>query len=223
MSYSVARDAHFSNAERDACGIGFVADARGRPSRAVVQAALDGLACVVHRGAVAADSLTADGSGVLLAIPESIFGPDRGVAALFVRGQDPRAEFEALAALEGIRVVEWRTPPTDEILPRPAGGRVTPAARACGPRGQRAQPPRACRVPTSATRRPIAARHLRRQLLVPHHRLQGPGLGGPPGRLLPRPRRTTSSRRSSSSTNASAPTRSDVGAGPAVPHALPQR
>ena len=52
--------------ELDACGIGFVADAQGRPSRAIVAAALRGLACVKHRGAVAADARTADGSGLLV-------------------------------------------------------------------------------------------------------------------------------------------------------------
>ena len=39
--------------ELDACGIGFVADAHGRPSRAIVAGALTGLANVKHRGAVA--------------------------------------------------------------------------------------------------------------------------------------------------------------------------
>ena len=42
--------------ERDACGIGFVADARGRASRAIVDAALDALCRVKHRGAVAAET-----------------------------------------------------------------------------------------------------------------------------------------------------------------------
>ncbi|HET9443605.1 MAG TPA: hypothetical protein VFO65_09790, partial [Acidimicrobiales bacterium] len=72
--------------DRDACGIGFVADAAGRSTRAIVTAALRGLACVKHRGAVAADSKTGDGSGVLVPIPHAIFGPDRGVVMLFVRG-----------------------------------------------------------------------------------------------------------------------------------------
>jgi glutamate synthase (ferredoxin) len=100
--------------ERDACGIGFVADATGTPSRAVVQSALDGLACMTHRGAVAADAKSADGAGVLLPIPAPIFGTDHGVANLFVRGGDPRAAVDAAAAAEGIAVVEWRTPPTDD-------------------------------------------------------------------------------------------------------------
>src|SRR3954469_2061005 len=100
--------------ELDACGIGFVADAQGRSSRAIVDAALGGLACVKHRGALAADARTADGSGVLLPIPASIFGEDHGLAMLFVRGDDPKAQVEAAAQAEGIEVVEWRTPPTDD-------------------------------------------------------------------------------------------------------------
>ena len=88
--------------ERDACGIGFVADAEGRSSRAIVEAALSGLACVTHRGALAADARTADGSGLLLPIPRSIFGTGpgdspHGVAALFVRGDDPRTALEEAA------------------------------------------------------------------------------------------------------------------------------
>ena len=105
--------------ERDACGIGFVADAGGHPSRAVVESALAGLACVTHRGALAADARTADGSGLLLPIPSPIFGtgPDgspHGVAMLFVRGDDPRSAVEEAAEAEGIRVVAWRVPPTDD-------------------------------------------------------------------------------------------------------------
>ncbi|HMC43493.1 MAG TPA: hypothetical protein VKI20_10830, partial [Acidimicrobiales bacterium] len=105
--------------ERDACGIGFVADAKGRSSRAIVDAALSGLACVTHRGALAADSRTADGSGLLLPIPAAIFGtgPDgspRGVAVLFIRGEDPRPAVEEAAEAEGLGVVDWRVPPTDE-------------------------------------------------------------------------------------------------------------
>jgi glutamate synthase domain-containing protein 2/glutamate synthase domain-containing protein 1/glutamate synthase domain-containing protein 3 len=100
--------------DRDACGIGFVADAGGRASRQVVAAALQGLACVKHRGAVAADARSADGAGVLLPIPPAIFGAGLGVASFFVRGADPRPAVEAAAAEEGIEVVDWRVPPTDD-------------------------------------------------------------------------------------------------------------
>ena len=100
--------------ELDACGIGFVADASGRPSRSIVEAALAGLACVKHRGAVASDARSADGSGVLVPIPAAIFGEDHGVATLFVRGDDPRREVEEAAGAEEITIVDWRTPATDD-------------------------------------------------------------------------------------------------------------
>ena len=100
--------------ELDACGIGFVADAHGRPSRQIVTAALDGLANVKHRGAVAADARTSDGTGLLTTIPSAIFGEGVGVVGLFVRGADPRAAVETAAIAEGLEVVGWRTPPTDE-------------------------------------------------------------------------------------------------------------
>jgi glutamate synthase domain-containing protein 2/glutamate synthase domain-containing protein 1/glutamate synthase domain-containing protein 3 len=100
--------------EIDACGIGFVADAQGRPSRSIIEAALRGLACVKHRGAVAADARTADGSGLLVPIPPAIFGERTGVATLFVRGEEPRAAVEAAAAAEGLAIIGWRVPPTDD-------------------------------------------------------------------------------------------------------------
>ncbi|MCU1462089.1 MAG: glutamate synthase [nadph] large chain precursor [Acidimicrobiales bacterium] len=100
--------------ELDSCGIGFVADARGRPSRAIVTAALDGLACVKHRGALAADARTGDGAGVLIPIPAAIFGEGNGVLTLFARGADPRATVEAVAKEEGIEILDWRDVPVDD-------------------------------------------------------------------------------------------------------------
>src|SRR4051794_33944279 len=55
--------------DRDACGIGLVADAEGRASRALLDSALVGLACVRHRGAIAADGVSGDGAGILVPIP----------------------------------------------------------------------------------------------------------------------------------------------------------
>src|SRR5437867_950830 len=77
-------------AERDACGIGFIADSRGRSSRAVIAAALEALCRVKHRGATAADAKTGDGAGLLLPIPHRVIAPavadpERiGVAMVFV-------------------------------------------------------------------------------------------------------------------------------------------
>jgi len=108
-----------SRPELDSCGIGFVADSKGRASRHIVTAALGGLACVKHRGALAADARSSDGSGLLVPIPPAIFGTGgdgsaHGLAMLFVRGPDPREVLEEAAGIEGITVVDWRTPPTDD-------------------------------------------------------------------------------------------------------------
>ena len=100
--------------ELDACGIGFVAHAHGTASRSIVDSALGGLASVIHRGAIAADSRSADGAGVLLPIPRNLFPSDAGIAMLFVRGDDPRDELAAAAAAEGLEIIDWRTPPVDD-------------------------------------------------------------------------------------------------------------
>ncbi|HEV3474502.1 MAG TPA: hypothetical protein VG602_03970, partial [Actinomycetota bacterium] len=55
--------------ERDACGIGFVADVRGRASHALLETALEAFRRVRHRGAVASDARTGDGAGVLVPLP----------------------------------------------------------------------------------------------------------------------------------------------------------
>ena len=57
----------------DACGIGFVADSSGKRSHRVLQLAIEGLARLAHRGAVAADGLTSDGVGLLTQIPYPLF------------------------------------------------------------------------------------------------------------------------------------------------------
>ena len=59
--------------ERDACGIGFVANVEGKASRDIVETAIRSLCRVTHRGATAADAKTGDGAGLLLPIPEHFF------------------------------------------------------------------------------------------------------------------------------------------------------
>ena len=50
--------------EHDACGVGLVATLDGKPRREVVQAGIDALKAVWHRGAVDADGKTGDGAGI---------------------------------------------------------------------------------------------------------------------------------------------------------------
>jgi glutamate synthase domain-containing protein 2/glutamate synthase domain-containing protein 1 len=118
--------------ERDACGIGFVADLSGAPSRKIVDAALEGLAGVKHRGAVAADARSGDGSGLMLPLAHEFFAPfaDRevdpatlGVAMCFLDGREDaegdqarataKAAVEEALAASQLRLAGWREVPTD--------------------------------------------------------------------------------------------------------------
>ena len=100
--------------ELDACGIGFVADAAGTSARTIITAALEGLARVKHRGALAADARTSDGTGLLTPIPAGLFGDDTGVAVLLTRAELRRSVVEQAAEAEGLVVTGWRVPPTDD-------------------------------------------------------------------------------------------------------------
>jgi glutamate synthase (NADPH/NADH) large chain len=55
---------------KDNCGFGLVANIKNKPSRKVLNDAITALERMMHRGAVAADGKTGDGSGLLLAMPE---------------------------------------------------------------------------------------------------------------------------------------------------------
>ncbi|MCA3327115.1 MAG: glutamate synthase large subunit [Roseomonas sp.] len=74
--------AHLDLTEHDACGVGLVAALDGKPRRAVVQAGIDALRAVWHRGAVDADGKTGDGAGIHVEIPQDFF------AAVVERGGD---------------------------------------------------------------------------------------------------------------------------------------
>ena len=65
--------------EGDACGVGMVAATDGKPSRRVVQSAIDALRAVWHRGAVDADGKTGDGAGIHVDLPHRFF--DDAIAA----------------------------------------------------------------------------------------------------------------------------------------------
>jgi glutamate synthase (NADPH/NADH) large chain len=59
--------------EHDACGVGFIANVKGRKSNAIVAQGLQILVNLDHRGAVGADPLLGDGAGILIQIPDALF------------------------------------------------------------------------------------------------------------------------------------------------------
>ncbi len=124
--------------EHDACGIGFVAHIHGVRSRDVVEKSLELLRNLSHRSAVAADSCTGDGAGILLQVPHvflrracahvGIALPDAGsygVGMLFLPARRPtrlacERAVEKAVTEEGCSVLGWRDVPVDDsVLSRP--------------------------------------------------------------------------------------------------------
>src|SRR5438105_1134845 len=117
--------------DKASCGVGFIADIKGRKSHQIVQDALTILLNLEHRGAVGADPRAGDGAGILVQIPHRFFAkklaelghtcPPPGeyaVGALFMpRDNAVRQEIMNIyaheAAREGMRIIGWRDVPTD--------------------------------------------------------------------------------------------------------------
>jgi len=114
--------------EHDACGVGFVADIKGRKSHKIVEQGLEILERLVHRGAVGADPRAGDGAGILIQLPDAFFRavvdfdlPEYGAYAvghLFLPRDDAaRAEAETIVSrfieTEGQTVIGWRDVPVD--------------------------------------------------------------------------------------------------------------
>src|SRR2546430_13998372 len=60
--------------EHDACGVGFVAESRSGPSARIIPLALQALAGLTHRGAIAGDARTGDGAGIAIPLAQSLLG-----------------------------------------------------------------------------------------------------------------------------------------------------
>src|ERR1700694_442579 len=59
--------------EKDSCGVGFIADIKGRHSHQIVKDGLTILLNLEHRGAVGADPRAGDGAGILVQTPHKFF------------------------------------------------------------------------------------------------------------------------------------------------------
>src|SRR5947207_6930728 len=118
--------------EKDSCGVGFIADIKGRPSHQIVKDGLTILLNLEHRGAVGADPRAGDGAGILVQKPHKFFVkkakelgfslPERdqyAVGFLFMpHDAEWRAKihkiYEEQTALEGMKVLGWRDVPSDD-------------------------------------------------------------------------------------------------------------
>lgn len=59
--------------ERDACGVGFIAQINHNPSHNIISLALNALGCMEHRGGCSADNKSGDGAGITTQIPWKLF------------------------------------------------------------------------------------------------------------------------------------------------------
>ncbi|MGE5144800.1 MAG: glutamate synthase large subunit, partial [Acidobacteriota bacterium] len=76
--------------EKDACGVGLIAQASGAPSRAVVDLALVALARLAHRGAASSDH-AGDGAGILTQIPRAFFDAEAARLGIALDPNEPLA------------------------------------------------------------------------------------------------------------------------------------
>ena len=117
--------------ERDACGVGMVANITGERTHEIVNQALEVLVNLDHRGAAGADPLTGDGAGITIQMPDAFMrkvtseagielpaARRYGVAMTFLPVEDElnaaaRAYLESSATSNGLKVLGWRDVPVD--------------------------------------------------------------------------------------------------------------
>lgn len=117
--------------ERDACGIGFVANIKGNKSHQIVSDALTVLENMEHRGACGCESNTGDGAGILIQTPHAFFFDEclklgvhlpafgkYGVGVVFfpkdVRSREECRELFVHTAEElGLEILAWRKVPVN--------------------------------------------------------------------------------------------------------------
>ena len=121
--------------EHDACGVGFVANIKGKSSHALIQQALLILQNLDHRGAVGADPLCGDGAGILVQIPDAFYRAELakdnitlpppgeyGVGMIFLPREHAsrlacEQELDRTVRAEGQVVLGWRDVPVDRAMP----------------------------------------------------------------------------------------------------------
>ncbi|NSL52927.1 glutamate synthase large subunit [Calidifontibacillus erzurumensis] len=115
--------------ERDACGIGFIANLNGESSHQTVKQGIEMLCRLEHRGGQGSDPNIGDGAGILTKLPHTFFQkvcPDLikeegeyAVGMVFLpqdatlRNQCEDA-FEKIIVEEGCELLGWRTVPTND-------------------------------------------------------------------------------------------------------------
>ncbi len=127
--------------EKDACGVGFLAQINGASSNWILKQALRGLQCMEHRGGCGGDSDSGDGAGILCSIPwdylKIIWNEARinckqaGLGMMFMP-TDPvvREQAKDLCEIEakkiGLQSIGWRDVATDHSVLGPLARDTAP-------------------------------------------------------------------------------------------------
>ena len=133
--------------EKDACGVGFICDIKGRASRGIMTDANHMNCCMVHRGGLGYEKNTGDGAGILTSLPDEFLRrvfrethgadlPNRGSFGLgnvfLPQDESERAHciavFEEAVADACQTMLGWREMPTD-----PDSADIGEAAKAAMP------------------------------------------------------------------------------------------
>ena len=111
-----------SQYEKDACGVGLIADLKNIPTHQTVENGITILKNLMHRGATGGDPETGDGAGILVSIPDEFFRkvvkeklPEYGkygVAVIF-GGTGIEDEIEKIITEKCGDIICWRDVPVD--------------------------------------------------------------------------------------------------------------
>ncbi len=118
--------------EKENCGVGFIADIKGRKSSQIIKDGLTILKNMAHRGATGADPETGDGAGILIQVPHEMlveeFGNKNvtmpkegryGLGMVFLP-LEPNSRYncegiiERVVKEEGLEVLRWREVPVND-------------------------------------------------------------------------------------------------------------
>ncbi|MBU1667825.1 glutamate synthase large subunit [bacterium] len=109
---------------KDNCGFGLLASIDNKPSHKNLEDAITSLSRMMHRGAVAADGKSGDGSGLLLSMPKSFMEKEAkkqgtvlpeqyAVAMVFSRDENDFEVFEKYCHANDLKIVMEREVPVD--------------------------------------------------------------------------------------------------------------
>lgn len=114
--------------ERDACGVGFIANTKSGEefgTHKVLQDALSALTCMEHRGACGGDGVSGDGAGIMTQIPWKLLKryrtddcPEPGVGMVFLprvsdRRHAVKQMIEDVCKANELEFLGWREVPVD--------------------------------------------------------------------------------------------------------------